>query len=470
MVINTLNWILFVFLVLLFVTLYITSWVLLNDKTNKEQKGAGLSFFFCGLLSAFIFIPAIEIFNNNAAVVLWKVLAAITLLSSILVLIFSDHIQKQKSYKWSLLFIILATIIPFIIDLTISSDTTDVINFNNHYSLESLGLIGAIISILSTIVLIVFIVFTNKTRRKISELNHALLYYQNEYKNFSTFQKPYEKSLREDLFILINQLENRISSLLKIKENKSKNSDTNELTTNEIHDLNKKIDEIQKVMILLGDRLFDKKEIDFDLIRDLNHFFATPFATIEANTELLKSTKGINTTYLEKINNSIQLCKCIIETYRESLSFSNNQENVIDSLKQTIGCAYNTYAERNEKILKPLNTTNIPDRFLSHNNHYLISIILPLLENAIQAAPNNSEIEINFNNNDRTIRISNMCDALPTLINLQTQGYSSKENHRGNGLMIVKSLLSLKNRGTLTSEIDEKNNKVIQTIKLTKDE
>lgn len=464
MEIKILYWALFVFLMLFYVILYIASWAFLSDKENKENKGMGLLLFFCGFIAALIFVPASEIFNNKTAVILWKALSIVILLSSVLTFIFNDQIRKQKSYKWSLIPILSITILPFVINITITLRNTDNIDFNNHYSAETLGVISTIIAILSTITLIVFIIFTNKTRRKISELNRALLHYQNEYINISTFQKPYEKSLREELFVLINQLENRISNLLKLKESKDRISDTNEITTTEIHDLNKKIDEIQKVILLLWDKLFDKKTADFDLIRDINHFFATPFATIEANTELLKSTKGINNEYLEKINNSIQLCQCVIETYRDCLSFSESHENIISSLKRTIETAFRGYTEQNEKHLKPLNTSNIPEKFMSHNNHYIVSLILPLLENAIQAAPDDTEIEITFDNSNYTIAISNLCINAPILTNLETPGYSSKENHKGTGIMIVKNLLSIKNRGTLKTNIDK--NKVIQTITL----
>ena len=57
---------------------------------------------------------------------------------------------------------------------------------------------------------------------------------------------------------------------------------------------------------------------------------------------------------------------------------------------------------------------------------------------------------------------------MKSLKDLKTQGYSSKENHQGTGIMIVQSLLSLKNRGILESDIE--NDKVIQTIKLNKNE
>lgn len=468
MTVKVLNWALFVFLVLLYTILYIISWITIDDKVNKEEKGTGLAFFLCGLIATFIFVPAINIFSNNVAVLLWKILDVIVLLSSILVLVFNDRLQKQKSYKWSLIPILCITLVPFIFNVTIDFTNLENIDFNNHYSVESLGVFSAIVALLSTIVLIVFIAFTSKTRRKISELNHALLYYQHEFNNLSSFQKPYEKSLREDLYALIGHLEQRISNLVNIKESKDKTDDANQITTNEIHVINKKIDEIQKAMLFLWDKIYDKRTVDFDIIRDLNHFFATPFATIEANIELLKNTKGINTAHLDKINNSIQLCKCIVETYRESLSFSDSHNNIIDSLKRTIECAYNVYTERNGKTLESLNTDNIPCKFLSHNNHYIISIILPLLENAIQAAPNNTRIDIVFNNAERTICISNTCENTPSLKDLKTQGYSSKENHKGTGIMIVNNLLSIKNKGVLATTIEK--NTVFQTIKLNSNE
>lgn len=452
------------FLVLLYITSFVTSWALLNDKANKEKKGPGLALFICGLFSAFIFVPATEIFNTNTAIIIWKILAGITCLSSIMILVFHEQMQRQKSYKWSLLPTVFVTIIPYVINITITITNPINIDFNNNYSIESLGIIITVVALLSTIVLIMFIIFTNKTRRKISELNHALLYYRDEYNHLSTFQRPYEKSLKEDLFTLFGQLESKIANILKIKENADRSSDINDTPTSEIHDLHKKIDEIQKVILLLGDKMFDKKTADFDLIRDLNHFFATPFATIEANTELLRNTKGINNDYLEKIRNSIQLCQCIIETYRDCLSFSENHDNIIGSLKQTIETAFRGYTEQNKKHLKPLNTNSVPERFKYHNNHYIVSLLLPLLENAIQAAPNDTEITIAFNDNDNIITISNICINTPTLTDLETPGYSSKENHKGTGIMIVKNLLSVKNRGILKTTID--NNKVIQTIKL----
>lgn len=473
MEITLLNWSLFVFFASLYLLAYIVFWGLTAEVTNKENKGIGLLIFFCGLIAAFMFIPAKEIMNKHAAVILWKVLASITGASSILVALFNDKVKNHMhSYIWGVVFTVLISIVPFVIRITITKPTNTSLDFNNQYSINPLVFISTIILLFSLIALIVTIISTNKTRKRINEQNGLLSYYLNEHNhNLSSFKKPYETMYKEDLFSLIIRLEKKISDLIKTNGNKT-TIITSQATkeTTELHSVHQKVDEIQNMLILLGSKTYNKQIADFDLIRDLNHFFATPFATIEANVEILNKTKGIDNSNLEKINNSIQLCKCIIETYRDCLTFSNHSSNIISSLKDTFETAYNTYAERNHKTLLPLDTDNIPEKFKSQNNHYIVTLILPLLENAIQAAPNDTEIKINFNESLDTICISNSCETMPNLEDLNTPGYSSKENHKGTGIIIVKNLLSIKDRGILETTTDKENNKVIQTIKLNKNE
>lgn len=473
MEITLLNWSLFVFFALLYLLAYFGFWGLIAETTNKENKGAGLLIFFCGLVAAFMFIPAKEIMNKNAAVILWKVLASITGVSSILVVLFNDNAKRhQHSFIWGVVFAILISIIPFIIKISITKTANPTFDFNNHYSINPLVLISVILVVFSITALLVVIISTNKTRKRINEQHKMLSYYLNEYDHgLSSFRKPYETMYKEDLFSLFMRLEKRISDLVKTTGNKTTTITTQvPKETSELHNIRQKVDEIQKMLILLGGKTYNKQIADFDLIRDLNHFFATPFATIEANVEILNKTKEIDNSNLEKISNSIQLCKCIIETYRDCLTFSTHNSNIINSLKDTFETAYNTYAERNRKNLLPLNTDNIPVKFKSQNNHYIVTLILPLLENAIQAAPNNTEIKIDFDESMDSICISNLCETMPNLEDLNKPGYSSKEDHKGTGIIIVKNLLSIKDRGFLETTTDEKNNKVIQTIKLNKNE
>jgi len=276
MEITLLNWTLFVFFALLYLLAYIVFWGLTAEVTNKENKGIGLLIFFCGLIAAFMFIPAKEIMNKHAAVILWKVLASITGVSSILVALFNDKVKNNMhSYIWGVVFTVLISIVPFIIRITITKPTNTSLDFNNQYSINPLVFISAIILLFSLIALIVTIISTNKTRKRINEQNRLFSYYLNEHNhNPSSFKKPYEMMYKEDLFSLIIRLEKKISDLIKTNGNKT-TIITSQATkeTTELHSVHQKVNEIQNMLILLGSKTYNKQIADFDLIRDLKPLF-----------------------------------------------------------------------------------------------------------------------------------------------------------------------------------------------------
>lgn len=468
MVTIILNWVLFIFLALVIIILYVSFWVLAADK--NKTPGVGFLIFMCMALTSLLFIPAQYIFKGHAPVLIWKILSIIMVVSSIMVLFFEKNVNvRRKAYLWGVFFTLITAILPFVIDISVTKHELPSIDFNNNYSIELSTFVGAILVSFIGIILMFFLSL-NKIKRVQRSQNQLLMrIIDKDVPLDSTFRKPYERILKEELLSIVGILDRRITDVLKSNEKKNVvKSDSTSSGIKEIQRIQDGISDMQKVLTLMYGQLSSKQINDLDIIRDLNHFFATPFATIEANTELLKSTKGIDKTHLEKINNSIELCKCIIETYRECLSYSNNQNNIINSLKQTIEAAFRAYAERNNKKNLQLSNTDIPDKFLNHNNHYIVSVVLPLLENSIQAAPDNTQIEIVFDEKKHTICISNFCENIPTIKDLKTPRYSSKENHKGTGILIVNNLLSMKNRGVLNTTIE--NDKVIQTIKLNSNE
>lgn len=468
MVTIILNWVLFIFLALVIIILYVSFWVLAADK--NKTPGVGFLIFMCMALTSLLFIPAQYIFKGHAPVLIWKILSIIMVVSSIMVLFFEKNVNvRRKAYLWGVFFTLITAILPFVIDISVTKHELPSIDFNNNYSIELSTFVGAILVSFIGIILMFFLSL-NKIKRVQRSQNQLLMrIIDKDVPLDSTFRKPYERILKEELLSIVGILDRRITDVLKSNEKKNVvKSDSTSSGIKEIQRIQDSISDMQKVLTLMYGQLSSKQINDLDIIRDLNHFFATPFATIEANTELLKSTKGIDKTHLEKINNSIELCKCIIETYRECLSYSNNQNNIINSLKQTIEAAFRAYAERNNKKNLQLSNTDIPDKFLNHNNHYIVSVVLPLLENSIQAAPDYTQIEIVFDEKKHTICISNFCENIPTIKDLKTPRYSSKENHKGTGILIVNNLLSMKNRGVLNTTIE--NDKVIQTIKLNSNE
>lgn len=74
-----------------------------------------------------------------------------------------------------------------------------------------------------------------------------------------------------------------------------------------------------------------------------------------------------------------------------------------------------------------------------------MSVVSPLLENAVAASPVNSEIKVNISHADSMINIilENECENAPLLSDLYKNGYSSKKDHIGTGLETVRHFLTL---------------------------
>lgn len=90
------------------------------------------------------------------------------------------------------------------------------------------------------------------------------------------------------------------------------------------------------------------------------------------------------------------------------------------------------------------------------SKNIMMSVVSPLLENAVAASPVNSEIKVNISNTDYMINIilENECESAPQLSDLQKNGYSSKKDHIGTGLETVRHFLTLLGGKELDISID----------------
>lgn len=177
------------------------------------------------------------------------------------------------------------------------------------------------------------------------------------------------------------------------------------------------------------------------LVRELTHFITTPLATIQTSCELIegvimnknkeKERIGDN---LRRINSAVEICKGILKTYRQIFlcTTSADDNSLVDMVKHT----FTSY--KGDKPLK-LNL-NIKGKYPDIPNYYIISIILPLIDNAICASKENSTIEVI--EKDYVIKISNTFNSEIDISKLETDGYSTKENHYGMGLYTVRHLLA----------------------------
>ena len=199
------------------------------------------------------------------------------------------------------------------------------------------------------------------------------------------------------------------------------------------------------------------------LIKEITHFIATPLASIETNCNLLLDTFNSNPKkneqnliWVKRILTAVSMCKGILETYREIYLSTKSDDTC--GLKELVNASFEIYTERDNKKLK-LNT-NIKDSYMSCSNYYMMSLIMPLLSNAVTASKDSSTIEIIESNG--IIRISNTYLSDVDIALFEKDGYSSKPDHYGLGLYTVRHLLASRKLGKMRCR--KENNRIVFEI------
>lgn len=199
------------------------------------------------------------------------------------------------------------------------------------------------------------------------------------------------------------------------------------------------------------------------LIKEITHFIATPLASIESNCNLLMDTFNSNSKkneqnliWVKRILTAVAMLKGILETYREIYLSTKSDDTC--GLKELVNASFDIYLERDKKKLK-LNT-NIRDSYMSCSNYYMMSLIMPLLSNAVTASKDSSTIEIIESNG--MLRISNTYLKDVDITLFEKDGYSSKPDHYGLGLYTVRHLLASRKLGKMKCQ--KENNRIIFEI------
>lgn len=273
-----------------------------------------------------------------------------------------------------------------------------------------------------------------------------------------SMQNEYMMSRMERLF---NQL-NRINITTMSVGDKKNNDKVYRPMLESLQSLSAKVD------MLLASQT-DSKDIltsntsNILLIKEITHFIATPLASIESNCNLLMDAFNSNSKkneqnliWIKRILTAVSMCKGILETYREIYLSTKSDDTC--GLKELVNSTFDLYKEMDKKKLK-LNT-NIKDSYMSCSNYYMMSLIMPLLSNAVTASKDSSTIEIIESNG--IIRISNTYIKDVDITLFEKDGYSSKPDHYGLGLYTVRHLLASRKLGKM--KCLKENNRIIFEI------
>ena len=447
-------------IIIIFGLLYVVCIIGTPISVKDESKNSYLLLLalFCVLISIF---PIKEIYSSASAIKMWQICFMIEAIISVLTIFMS----REDRYNPIIVFVISLSllVLPFYNSFEFSGDKTPInmasskVTVNIEYLLTSIGIVTAIILIICSVI-IVNRINTLKSSSKLSSLlqqNISALSREDSFRRPINTLWSYEANSK--LRQLDLQIKQCIAEIHKLGQKPFLPSNVYSASIDELRPMIYTMSaEISKLNSLVSQKDNQKSlPNEFTILKELNHTLATPLSQIEVNCELLKGkVKGASQSQIEKIIQYVNFCRSTIIAYKELLSSSTTGDSS-NYTKALMDC-FDMYCSKCQKTGIKMILETEDDIHISKN--ILMSVISPLLENAVTASPVNSEIKVNVSNTGSSINITleNECETVPLLSNLQKVGYSSKNDHIGTGLETVRHFLTLLGGNDLDIFLDNK--------------
>ena len=431
---TVINWILISFFGILYFFTTIMPLIIVKDNVKNVYLHV-LSYLFATI----IFISLKDVVNVKASIITWKILVGIPWALSIVIFFY----KGRSPHKY--IIFVLNTIfgsVPFLINAKfhIPVQELNISYFINNYTLDSL------MSMISVICLLMAALLVGLT---ISRNNSLKLHIDKRLGE----QEIQSQQFSRNYIGIYNQLHALNSNIKKIQPATVSNPELYITLNNFLKDFPKFLKQIQTIK----EQGPSATKIESpQIINDINHSIATPLSQININCEFIKSAehKKEISLFANRIQRHIQLCHCIIQGYKDLVDPNNtdDQTNIADMLQD----AFDVYKHDSQKqnIIFSQKLNNIQE---GYSSKLLVSIICPLIQNAVTASPDGETIFIegNIKNGTKQIVIKNICESLPNNDLLDKIGYSSKKDHIGIGLDTVRTLLKLSKYGVLKYNIDK---------------
>ncbi|WP_143645329.1 sensor histidine kinase [Streptomyces antioxidans] len=181
------------------------------------------------------------------------------------------------------------------------------------------------------------------------------------------------------------------------------------------------------------------------LTQEIAHSLRTPLAQIEAAALSIdpQGRTEYESVAIQRIRGGVEICKSFISAYRnygrlqEKVGNSSSDSN-LDILKSAI----ELYRNASNKTLSA-EFRDIPDSLDGYSNDFIIATLLPLLENAVEASPEDGTISIIFTQvqNFSTFTVANIFAGSAPTPSIFDRGYTTKNDHQGVGLSVSKGLI-----------------------------
>jgi GHKL domain len=205
------------------------------------------------------------------------------------------------------------------------------------------------------------------------------------------------------------------------------------------------------------------------IVSEMAHSMKTPLAHLESVIELLCRSLVLpdreTADALHEMGTSVNMCRVTLTAYREVTRVADQiEQRVTESLGEVLEAMHKIYARQSGKRTKL--EVRVPNQVAGYSNNYILAILFPLLENAVEASPATANISITSSQAPGHIEfaIKNYIERPVYLDRIGSRGQTSKPGHEGLGITVVKHLVS-EHRDASTS-CESHNNQFIFRISL----
>lgn len=197
------------------------------------------------------------------------------------------------------------------------------------------------------------------------------------------------------------------------------------------------------------------------LMAELAHSLATPMSGLKARILSMCEAHSDKTdselhTELIALKTRVETCEAVLATFRRvNQTAATDRGYRLVSIADTIRLAHHDTDQRLR-----LNTrleSNIPDSVRGFENAFLATLLLPLLENAIEASPASGTVTLKFADKTKyvTFEVINAIREPVSMDKVQMPGGSTKVGHEGLGFPTAQWLAQSIRGGNATANVSD---------------
>ena len=183
------------------------------------------------------------------------------------------------------------------------------------------------------------------------------------------------------------------------------------------------------------------------MISELNHSMQTPLSQISyAVANILRGGSipegSEDSDSLLRIRDSVEICWSFLGAFKQVTTIQDENKPASERLPDRLTTAAKVYLDRFSATSDL--TVDVPDSVPGYSSDYVMGILLPLLENAVEASLPNEPITITYRFDAflHHLYVKSHPMQLPENEEIYLEGYSTKSGeHQGLGLPTVKMLL-----------------------------